>query len=307
MSTMFNFTGSLLPVISKHNENAFFSPYSIDSAFTIVAHGASGTTAEEMWNTLPEERDRYKGLKDSSSVDVANAAWLQEGIEVFPEYKKMLETYRAEIAHADFATNAEGARKRVNKWVYEKTKERIKDILPPNSLDQYTKLVIANAIYFKSSWLEEFNKDLTRDDWFESPEGRAQVKMMHASGRSVGMMEDSIYSAVILPYKDTKMDMLIVLPKSESMRPQVESEFARILAESKDWDRVHYEKLDVLQIPKFKLETDYDLIPSMSQLGMNIVFTDYSKLDKISPQEPNLFISAAFHKAFVEVDRKSVV
>jgi serpin B len=301
---MFDFTQSLLPKLAGKNTNIFFSPYSIDTAFTVVAEGASGATEEEMRAVLPSESTRYGGVDGVSSINVANAVWLQRGIEFFPEFEKAARDFKAELAYADFYSNHEGAREKVNEWTYRRTQERIKDILPPGSVSDLTKLVVANAIHFKDSWLQEFSKRMTRPEKFFTPEGPVEVMMMSDRERGTLLVEAEDYSAVILPYKNKRVDMAIILPRTEVGRGQVEMKLGEILRELSKSDLRSMQELDALQIPQFKMETNYNLNGPMQALGMRIAFSDHSQLNRISPQEPHLMIGGAFHKAFVEVNEE---
>ncbi len=44
---------------------------------------------------------------------------------------------------------------------------KIKDLLPQGSIDEMTKLVLVNAIYFKGNWEKTFPKEDTRDGQFK--------------------------------------------------------------------------------------------------------------------------------------------
>ena len=59
----------------------------------------------------------------------------------------------------------------VNSWVEKVTSGRIKDILPSGSIDNTTKLVLANALYFKGAWTEEFDASKTKDGEFHLLDG----------------------------------------------------------------------------------------------------------------------------------------
>ncbi len=45
--------------------------------------------------------------------------------------------------------------------------EKIKDLLPQGSIDEMTRLVLVNAIYFKGNWEKKFPKEDTRDEQFK--------------------------------------------------------------------------------------------------------------------------------------------
>ncbi len=44
---------------------------------------------------------------------------------------------------------------------------KIKDLLPQGSIDEMTKLVLVNAIYFKGNWEKKFPKEATKDGQFK--------------------------------------------------------------------------------------------------------------------------------------------
>ena len=72
------------------------------------------------------------------------------------------------------------ARTKINQWVAQKTKEKIKDILPPGSLDALTRLVLANAIYFKGAWAKPYDKAQTSPQPFHlSAASQVTVPLMH--------------------------------------------------------------------------------------------------------------------------------
>lgn len=297
------FTAEMLRNLSKdYDENVFFSPYSIATAFAIVANGAKRNTADEMWNVLPDPNS-WIGLSNIDTVNVANGIWLQDGISLYASYERLISTYAAEYAHWDFKNNAEGGRLEANRWAFEKTKERIKDLFPEGSMDDLTRLVIVNAIHFKDSWAEKFDKSRTVPDTFETPTGPVTVQMMKARKRKVQVLKGEDAFAVVLPYQNSALDMAIILPNHPSLRVPVENYLGSYLEDLNDRRMTGIMTLD-LEIPKFKMETKYDLIPAMMQAGMWEVFTDNSDLSGISPDEPNLKIGAARHKAFVEVNEE---
>ena len=56
---------------------------------------------------------------------------------------------QAEAENHDFMNDGEGSRQAINKWVEDQTNKKIKDLLPPNSIDELTALILVNAVYFK--------------------------------------------------------------------------------------------------------------------------------------------------------------
>ena len=63
----------------------------------------------------------------------------------------------------DYASDPEHARREINDWVAEHTREHITDLLPEGSINNGTRLVLTNAIYFSAAWEEPFPVSGTAD------------------------------------------------------------------------------------------------------------------------------------------------
>ena len=90
------------------------------------------------------------------------------------------EFYGAEIALVDYQKDAEGARRQVNKWVEEQTKQKIKNLIAEGVFDNLTRLTLVIAIYYKGFWQNQFNEKATYDqEFFSSESEKMKAKMMH--------------------------------------------------------------------------------------------------------------------------------
>ena len=80
----------------------------------------------------------------------------------------------------DFQDDSERSRKSINDWVFDRTEKRIADLLPPETIDQYTTLVLANAVYFKAPWATSFDEHQANSGGgvFHAPTGDVPVVMM---------------------------------------------------------------------------------------------------------------------------------
>src|SRR5690348_4168978 len=162
--------------------NLFFSPYSISMALGMTCVGARGETADEMVKVLhfPREFDQlapaFGTLSRQISGDeqrhgyvlrTANALWGQKGVDFKEEF---LETTRANfgagLKEVDFRNAPEEARQTINEWVENQTKNRIKELFPRGTVTSDMRLALANAIYFRGNWDQEFNGSATRDEAF---------------------------------------------------------------------------------------------------------------------------------------------
>lgn len=147
--------------------NLFFSPNSISTALAMTSGGARGETATEIAKTLhlPRQQDqthqvfRYLlyhlnsiGRKPGCQLNVANALWGQKGEPFLPGFVKLAtDNYGASLSEVDFG-QTDAARQTINTWVEKKTKDKIKELLPPGTVTKDTRLVLTNAIYFRGDW-----------------------------------------------------------------------------------------------------------------------------------------------------------
>ena len=203
----------------------------------------------------------------------------------------------------------------VNKWVNEKTGGLIKKLLdePPASA---TVFMLLNAIYFQGKWKHAFNKERTMKQPFFNQGSEAngvqtdfmfesKLEAPHAdaeiAGEPVAMVE--------LPYVNDTYSMTIVLPNKKDGLHKIlasadaEAELSARLA---DFHAKGSQQTVYLGLPKFSLETSYDLIPSLEALGINNIFAPGADLSGVRGTH-DLLVSSVKHKAVVKVDEEGTV
>lgn len=296
-------------------ENAFFSPYSISSAFSILFEGARDTTQDEIHSVFHFSNDdktrrdiAHQIISDLNKpsknyvLSTANALWVQDKFPILDEYKGVVEkNYLAKTQNLDFVNNSEDSRKTINGWVEEKTNSKIKDLLPEGSITDQTRAVITNAVYFLGNWTSQFDEKLTKVDDFKISETRTvKTPMMNVEKNFNYILNDDV-QILELPYKGGDLSMLVLLPKENGIQALEE----KLSVENLDYWRTNMITKQVnVSIPKFKLETTYSLKNELSKMGMPSAFdSESADLSGIDGQK-DLYISDAFHKAFVQVDEK---
>ncbi|XP_015414741.1 PREDICTED: leukocyte elastase inhibitor [Myotis davidii] len=164
---------------SNPSGNIFISPMSISSALAMVFLGARGTTEAQMSKTLhfdavKEIHSSFQSLNADINkrgapyiLKLANRLYGEKTYEFLPEFLASTQKmYGAELASVDFQRASEGARKVINEWVKGQTEGKIPELLAAGMVDDMTKLVLVNAIYFKGNWQEKFSKEATTDTPF---------------------------------------------------------------------------------------------------------------------------------------------
>lgn len=308
--------------------NIFFSPYSISSAMAVAYAGARGNTAVEMAKVLhftnykSDIHAAIKSLQDGfdsipeedGALSVANRLWLDKKEELKPDYSALVETnYGASIEIADFFNEYEKARVEINNWVTEKTRDRIKNLLRPGEVNSITKLVLVNAIYFDSVWLNPFDKSVTTEEPFRTGKDKQRnVSMMHRTG-DFFYGENAAAQWIIIPYRISGFYMTIFLPRENESFTQMK-EFEGKLSNKalNSWMEDMRECKVAISMPKFKDRSRVNLTDILQMLGMNLAF-DWTKADFSGMvAEPlrngyTLCISDIIHQAFIELDEERTV
>jgi serpin B len=314
-----SFTFDLYGELSKQPGNLFYSPYSISTALAMTYAGARTQTATEMeevlhfslgqqtlhtaFNATDVALAKRKSEVSSNSerpqtgsgfeLTLVNQAWGRKGYAFLDSYLDVIaQNYGAGLFLLDFA-QSEQARGTINSWVQEQTRDRIKNLLPKGSIDGSTALVLTNAIYFKASWQQTFDKSKTAPGNFRAATGDVSVDMMHGDPKTD-------YAAVggtqmlSLPYVSTNVSMLLILPPEGDATIDVETFDALQAALS--------EHQVVLSLPKWSFESENALKAPLTALGMEAAFgaADFSGMDG----HGGLYIDEVYHKAFVAVDEQ---
>jgi serpin B len=301
----------------------FFSPFSIRMALGMTYAGARGQTAVQMSHALrgasSDEalhvtfaeimRKLNAAGGGRSEIAVENSLWGQDGAPLQPGFLDLLARYYGGVVNVvDFRHATEMARLTINRWVADKTRQKIRELIPVGGLDADTRLALVNAIYFKALWASQFRKTATRGEFFYLEGGdKAQTLLMHQHGL-FRYLKASDYQAVDLDYRGGELSMLVLLPDQRDGLRDLE----RRLSPRMVSDCVAKMQLQNLEIflPRFRMTWGtVDLRDQLRALGMELAFTrfqaDFSGINgRQPPAEDSVFISAVFHQAFVEVNEE---
>lgn len=311
------FAFDLYSEYKSEDGNIFFSPYSISTALAMTYEGAKGKTAEEMQSVFhfPEDADIRRpafakiyneiNKKDKRyKIHTANALWAGQSYLFLEEYINLIDNYYAgKTTNLDFKTETEESRQIINEWVEEQTNNKIKDLIQKGNLNDMTRLVLTNAIYFKGDWLQQFDKKKTKEqDFIVSPDKTVKVQMMSLTGGKVKFNygETETLQILEMDYKAEELSMLVILPQENDLALIEESINAAKLS---DWKGLMRERKINIYIPKFKFETKYFIGNTLADMGMPTAFSsdaDFSGMDGTKL----LYIDKVIHQAFVEVNEE---
>jgi len=308
-------------------DNLVFSSASIMLALAMTRAGAKGATGTEMDavlhaadtgadpNSLHRSLNALTAALESRSgeftVDgqtlpvelaIANSLWGQDGVNWLPTFLDLLASeYGAGMRLVDYATNAEGARAAINKWVAVQTRDRIPELLTPGSITPGVVLALVNAIYLKAPWLTPFQPNQTKDGPFTNADGsEVQVPVMNASEVLLHAQGDG-WQAVELPYVGGSLAMTVVVP-DEGRLADIEQRLGDGLLDTVV--ATSGTKQVTLGLPRFDIETKVQLAEVMAALGMPTAFNPDAADFSGMTAERQLYIDLIVHQANITVDEK---
>ena len=310
------FAFDLFGRLHEPQDNLFFSPASIAIALTMTWAGAEGPTAVEMADALhltddpatihagfAQLQDQLTAQDKPYTLRVANRLWGQAGFGFLDDFLRTLrQNYGAGLETLDFRKQPETCRRIINDWVAEQTEQKIQDLLPQGTIDQLTRLVLTNAVYFLADWEHPFPVEATADEDFHLTGGATLRVPTMKTTRQLPYAETETWQVLTLPYEGGELEFVVLLPRTDVAAKQPEQHLTaallqRLLAQRRGREVSCW-------LPSFKLETAFDLNAPLQDLGMKTAFdqerADFSGMTG----RDDLFISAVVHKAFIEVDEK---
>ncbi|XP_073813599.1 antichymotrypsin-2-like [Musca autumnalis] len=312
-----NFGAKLYSKLAKksNQQNIIFSPFSIETCLAMVRLGAEGVTAAELDQALTLQfttddnfaNNFHKVLstyENNNLLKIANKIYIMEEFQVQDKYNELLsQKFFTSAENLNFTQNVKAAQA-INSWVATKTNNLIKNIITPNVVNEKTRMVLLNAIYFKGEWAHAFPEHATRQQNFYTDEANSvKVQMMHLKAEfRYGEISKLQATALEMPYKNSDLSMIIVLPNSRNglgdLRSKLKTFSLKEIRESM------YNTKVMVEMPKFKTEYEIELSEILQRLGMESMFTKDAEFGKILKSPELLEVSKVIHKAFIEVNEK---
>lgn len=303
---------------SNSGQNVLLSPLSISAALGLTANGARGTTLQIMnkvlglpdykddnafnsrayANLLADIKDKNLGVK----LSVANAIWAQEGIEFCDEFfTRGVRDFKANLMDADFSDPR--TLRAINTWVKAYTQDKIETIL--DEINPAAVMYLLNALYFKGTWKNQFDRSLTKDLTFHAAGGDKQHPTMFRNGE-MRYGETGDYQIVALPFGEgdaKRVHLYVLLPAAGKTAEQVvgaldgDKFFREICAQRL------YERDGNLWLPRFSLEYKVELVETLTTLGMGEAFSDGANFAGMH-ETLKLHISRVIHKCIAAFDEE---
>ncbi len=278
---------------------------------------------------------------DRYDLRAANSLWCDRTAPLLPAFLGELDRhYGTGFANiVDFRGDHDGARRQINHWIANRTEQRIVDMISQGGVSAVTRLVLANAVYFRGEWQEPFDADNTKDADFQRADGQKLVMRLmrdqwredvpYAAFTGTGDYFDTPkqvpadgavlaatypdrdgFQAIELPYKGGNLAMVVLLPRAHDGLGKLEQ---MLTADRLTGWLGKLARRDVdTALPRFQQRGQSNLGQALQAMGMARAFVDpttgsgaqFEGMNGAEDPMQKLYIAAVFHQAFVEVTEK---
>lgn len=309
---------------ASKDRNVVFSPYGVASVLAMLQLTTGGETRQQIQEAMqfkieekgiaPALRQLYKELMgpwNKDEINIADAIFVQRDLKLIQGFMPyFFRLFRTTVKQVDFS-EMERARFIVNDWVKRHTKGMISDLLGEGTVDQLTRLVLVNALYFNGHWKTPFPESGTHHRLFHKSDGSTISVPMMAQTNKFNYTEFSTpdghyYDILELPYHGDTLSMFIAAPYEKEVPL---SALINILDDQliSQWKGNMTRLPRLLVLPKFSLESEVDLRQPLENLGMTDMFSpSQADFSSFSDQEP-LYVSQALQKVKIKVNEKGTV
>lgn len=169
-------------------------------------------------------------------------------------------------------TDADGSAQTINKFVEEKTNNKIMDVVSSDMFDSTTRTVLVNAVYFKGKWQRAFDPKKTTQGQFQfNSGGSGPINYMTTVDTfNYGDLNNLNAKALEMPYASSNLSFFIILPNDQRGLGALQDKLNVI-----DWtiiiNQMTSQKVNAT-IPKFKSYLQLSLNKILSNVRISIEF-----------------------------------
>jgi len=300
-------------------DNIFFSPMSVYSALLLAYFGSHNRTEDQLSQALGfKDMDKvgavqaYKLVKFTRQLmrvaglvkydfDIANRMYFDEQEDIRPCMKDI---FSEDIEMVNFAFKPEEARKSINQWVEDVTRNKIQDFATPDMINGQTRMALVNAAYFKGLWASQFKAANTRvNNFFINSKESGFANLMFQKGRYRHAVSEELQANLLeMPFLGEDVSFFVLLPEGNGGLDETISRLS-LASLQEAMSRTFPLSLEI-GIPKFRMEQSINLQRALVKLGLNDLF-DASSADLSGfTGVRGLSLASATHKAFIEVNEE---
>jgi len=308
-----NFCLNLFKRLEKEHQNLFFSPLSIQVAFSVLYEGSQGKIHEELEEVFAFNRNTIQVYKQLNRELIKSARLFDNDFDnttimVTGDGTGFSERIR-EFFYADEnikllvydPENGEQILQQLKQFVSEHSDSRLLFDVFPAGLSDPNGLYLISVIKFVGKWYKPFDEQGTSDQFFMPSSGHSIPSPMMSKVSLFNYFEEKHFQILEMPYKGDRFSMLILLPSQQL-------HFSELLiqlnpAALDKW--LNHLKLERVQVtfPKFSIEKDMNLIPGLQKLGLAEIFSkNNTDLTGLTKSERPQYVERVWQRSLIEVN-----
>jgi len=297
---------------SEPTTNVIFSPASISLALAALETGAGSSTRDQILHLILAPTSNRSGVagalyqslqgqlkikSDDTELRVANGLFYAENLQLKEQYFwRAKQCLGAEVTKVPFAAKPEDARKQINQYVASATANKIPELLKQGIIKAQTQAVLANAIYFKAPWINQFEIIESLDFYVGGNQAKKAQFMVRKD--KYPYTEDNEVAVLGVPYNGESLVLYVVLPKQrdgfKNLDKSVTAEKLQAYFSTAD------ERLVNVKLPRFTIRQSLKLKDILQNLGVTEIFSDLANFTRMT--DAPLHVSEAVHEAFIKVN-----
>ncbi len=240
---------------------------------------------------------------DGGNLEITNAVFLnnldlQQLIDT--EFKNAIKLYNGAV----FC----GSKEEINQWICDKTHEKIPKFFKDDNITKG--LILANTVYLKDAWLNEFNPKLTnkKGKFYTSNIDYIETPLMHQQQYYKFIKEDD-YKVINLPFEN-QFSFVVILPDKKDGLNELTDNLTHLKKETL-LNKLYITDIQKVEVtlPKFTIKKKYDLTETLTALGMKTAFTDSADFTGIlSPHKSyqEVHIGSFFHAIDFSIEESGI-
>ncbi len=311
-----DFACKLFRTINEQKKGStIVSPISVSYVLGMLNEGADGETRQQITDVLGlggsvREINKYfkKMMDEAQSVDpsvtlkTANCIYFKLGMSINPKFKADMQNYyNAHVEAINF--NSSSIVNKINNWCKTHTDGMIPELLKKGELNPNRLMYLLNAVYFKTSWTDQFDPRSTRDLDFITLDGKTVKRPMMQHHGMADYGKNDLCKMLCLPYGNKAYSMVVLLPNEGKTTDDI---IRNLSAQKlKEWQsQMRTEEVDVL-MPRFTTESETRLEDILSSMGMQRAFNNAAEFpNMLKGYHDELYVSMMKQKAKIEVNEE---
>lgn len=299
--------------------NLCVSPFGVATVLSMVYHGATNRTLEELHAALDLRQLKpdavmcgaqallaaHRNTGQTVVLRTAQSAWfggdLLGNIQLRPEYvNRNREVFAADTEPVDFSSPS--TLDRINGWASRETDglvHRILDKVPGPLPCDTGRLLLLNAVLFKGAWTWKFSmENNSHAQEFTLLDGTKKPCPRMAVTSRFMYLRDELCEVVRIPYGNGGCSMYVLLPRDDAFLAKLTYQ-----AWLKRLGQFHLHE-GTVRLPPFRFTQQHELTHALTSLGLRTLFDPCrAELPQISTAVIN-WVDSVDQRVQIEVDEK---